>query len=147
MFVHVFVLFLSVKFCLCQPRQSQTAQPCLLGEVGRPNGYFLTRTCRINVTAAVARSSKLQIDLIRCDPPPPAPTSQDLHYAEFMVPTWGVCRGFIILCKAYRFLSKRIYRRKSKVRGISPWFGSSSCAAEWLNRVPAQDSGLRQQNS
>jgi hypothetical protein len=38
--------------------------PCMLGEVGRPNGYFLTRTCPIDVSAAVARSPKLQIDLI-----------------------------------------------------------------------------------
>lgn len=40
------------------------AVPCMLGEVGRPNGYWLTRTCRINVSAAVAQSPKLQIDLV-----------------------------------------------------------------------------------
>jgi hypothetical protein len=40
-------------------------QPCMLGETGRLNGYYLTRTCRINVSTAVQHSAKkLQIDLI-----------------------------------------------------------------------------------
>jgi hypothetical protein len=39
-------------------------QPCMLGATGRLNGYFLTRACRINVSAAVKVSQKLQIDLV-----------------------------------------------------------------------------------
>ena len=52
---------------IVRPAGSKTfapAVPCMLGEVGRPNGYWLTRTCRINVSAAVAQSPKLQIDLV-----------------------------------------------------------------------------------
>jgi hypothetical protein len=37
----------------------------MLGATGRLNGYYLTRTCRINVSTAVQHSEKkLQIDLI-----------------------------------------------------------------------------------
>jgi hypothetical protein len=45
---------------------SAPAVPCMLGETGRPNGYFLTRTCRINVSSAMRLSPKgrLQIDLV-----------------------------------------------------------------------------------
>ena len=41
-----------------------TPVPCMLGEVGRPNGYWVTRTCRVNVSEAVAQSTSLQIDLV-----------------------------------------------------------------------------------
>ena len=41
-----------------------TPVPCMLGEVERPNGYWVTRTCRVNVSVAVSQSTRLQIDLI-----------------------------------------------------------------------------------
>ena len=40
-----------------------TPVPCMLGEVERPNGYWVTRTCRVNVSVAVSQSTRLQIDL------------------------------------------------------------------------------------
>jgi hypothetical protein len=49
---------------------SRPAVPCMLGATGRPNGYFLARTCRINVSTAVQQqqlsggSSKLQLDIV-----------------------------------------------------------------------------------
>ena len=43
---------------------SSTQSPCMLGSTGRNPGYFLTRSCRVNISAVAKASSRLQMDVV-----------------------------------------------------------------------------------